>query len=120
MCGNKWCPFFRRAIHIWRNELSVPMQLFWRVCVVVNLNRYWLALLESQERTGKLILVGEGRDNVFISDVNRGSANAHGVIRCRSVLEVRGNAAQQPERWADHSCRRKHASFGQKFPAWRA
>jgi len=79
-----------------------------------------LALLESQERTGKLIVVGEGLDNVFISDVNRGSANAHDVIRCRSVLELRGNAAQQPERWADHSCRQKHASFGQKFPTWRA
>ena len=45
MRGNKWWLFFRRAIQIWRNELSVPMQLFWRVWVVVNLNRYcWPSL----------------------------------------------------------------------------
>jgi hypothetical protein len=58
----------------------------------VDLDRDRLALLESQERSGKLVVVGDRRNNVFVSDVHSGSANAHGVLGCGFVREVRSGA----------------------------
>jgi hypothetical protein len=42
-----------------RNKLSGPLQLFGGVGVVVDLDRDRLALLKSQERSGKLVVVGD-------------------------------------------------------------
>jgi hypothetical protein len=67
--------------------------------------RYRLAILESQERSGKLVVVGDRRNDVFVSNVHRGSANPHGAVGRRLVLEARSGSEWRPERWADHSCR---------------
>jgi hypothetical protein len=39
--------FLRSAIHIRRNELSMPMQLFWGIRVIVHLDRHRLAFFET-------------------------------------------------------------------------
>ena len=50
--------FLRGSIHIGRNELPVPVQLFRPVGLVVNVDGHLLALFQAQQRAGKLAVVG--------------------------------------------------------------
>jgi len=63
-------PFLRRAIHIRRNELSVPMQLLWGVRIVVYVYRHRLALFEAQQRSRELAVISDRGDDVFGSNLD--------------------------------------------------
>src|SRR5712692_10976619 len=52
-------PFFRRAIHVRRNKLSVPVQLLRSVRVVVNVNDNLMHFFEQKQRYGEMKVVGD-------------------------------------------------------------
>ena len=73
-------PFFRCAVNIGRDDLTVPVELLGRVGVVVNLYRDRSAFFEPQERSGELAVVGDCGDDVLRRDLNRSRGNAQNVI----------------------------------------
>jgi hypothetical protein len=69
----------------------VPVQLLGRVRVVVDLYYHGLALLETQQRSWELTVIGYRRNDVLRRDFHRTCSNAQGVIRRTSFrsLEIR-------------------------------
>ncbi len=63
--------FFRRAINIRRNELSMPMQLFRGVRIVLHFHRHRLAFFEVQQRSWELTVIADRRDDPFRCDFDR-------------------------------------------------
>jgi hypothetical protein len=59
----------RSTVHITRYHLFMPMQLFWRVCVVVNSNRDLSAFFEPEQRSGKLSVIGRDGHNAIRRDL---------------------------------------------------
>src|SRR6266852_3623840 len=53
-CRDERRPFFRGAIHVRRNKLSVPVQLLRSVRVIVYLDRYRLSFFETKQRSWEL------------------------------------------------------------------
>src|SRR5712692_1319672 len=80
-CWDERRPFFRSAIHIRRNKLSVPVQLLRGLRVVVHLNRHRLAFLEPQQGSGELPVVGDRREDAFRRNLDRTRADAQGIAR---------------------------------------
>src|SRR6266478_26121 len=75
------CPFFRRAIHIRGNELSMPMQLLRGVRIVVYFHRNRLAIFEAQQRSWELTVVRDCRHNAFRCDLDRRCGDSQGIVR---------------------------------------
>src|SRR6266403_1744337 len=77
------CPFFRCSVHIWRNELSMPMQLLGCIRVVMHFDRRCLTLFETQQGTWELTVVGDRRNDALWRDLNRTRFDTHGIV-CRA------------------------------------
>src|SRR5216684_1483327 len=60
-CRDERRPFFRSAIHVRRNKLSVPVQLLRSVRVIVYLDRYRLAFFETKLLSCELTVGGDRR-----------------------------------------------------------
>jgi hypothetical protein len=82
MRRNEWCTFFRRAIHLCRDHLTVPMQLLGGIGVVVDLNGGGLIFFETQQRSWELTVIRYRRDDMLWRDFNRTCSNTQDVIRC--------------------------------------
>jgi hypothetical protein len=78
--GNIWRSFFGGAIDIIRDELSVPVQLFRRVRVVVDVDGGLLAFLKAQQRAGKLAIVSDAGQNVLGRNFDRGRRDSERVV----------------------------------------
>src|SRR6266849_8275510 len=89
-CRDERRPFFRSAIHVRRNKLSVPVQLLRRVRVIVYFDRYRLAFFETKQRAWELPVVGERREDAFRRDLDRTRADAQGIAR-RACFRLRRN-----------------------------
>ena len=74
---NKRRAFFGGAIHIGGHDLAVPMQLLGNIGIVENVDGDLLAFFESQQRPGKLAVVGS-REMI-------GPAISTGVVAMRIV-----------------------------------
>src|ERR1700681_183446 len=68
--GNKGRTFLGGAVHIDRNLLTMPMQLFRRIRIVVNVDRDPVTLLEAKQRPRKLAVVYGGGDDSFRRDLD--------------------------------------------------
>lgn len=65
MSGNVGRALFGGAVHIDRDLLPVPVQLFGSIGFIVDVDDCFLAFLEAQERAGKLAVVsGSGKDAI--------------------------------------------------------
>src|ERR1700690_3580419 len=88
--GDEWLPFLHRAIHIRRNELTVPVQLLRRVRVIVPFHDRWLPLFETPPRPWELAVICDRRDDVFGCDFDRSCANGQNIVR-RVRIRWRGD-----------------------------
>jgi hypothetical protein len=77
---NKRRTFFGRSIHIGGYKLSVPVQLFRRVRFVEDIYRHPLTFLKAQQRSGKLPVVGNRRNEMFRRNLNRRRFDVQGII----------------------------------------
>ena len=66
----------------------MPVQLFGRIGLVMNVDRDLLAFLESQKRPGELAVIGSHGDDVIRSQFNRLNGDRQGVI-CFGVFFFR-------------------------------
>ena len=65
MRRDEGCAFFGGSVDVGRDGLAVPVELFRRIGVVVDVDGDLLAFFETQERAGKLAIVGgDGEDAV--------------------------------------------------------
>src|ERR1019366_5385554 len=81
VCRNKWRSLFGGTIHVGLKKLPVPVQLFWRVGVVVDIHNHPPAFLQAQKRTGELTIVSGSRKNTLWSHFNQPSADSDRVVR---------------------------------------
>ena len=72
---------FGGSIHVGGKKLSVPMKLFRRVGVVVNVDGDLLPFLEAQQRPGKLAVVGGHGDDAIGGKFDGFGGNGKRVIR---------------------------------------
>jgi len=82
---NKWSAFFGSSIHIDGNLLTVPMQLFRRIRVVVNVNRDLPPFRKTKQRSRKLSVVGNGGNDSLGRDLDRGGLDVQCVVCPRFV-----------------------------------
>jgi len=71
MRGDERRAFFRCAIHVRQNHLTVPMQLFGSVRVVVDIDGRRLALFETQQGSWELTVVSVRGNDVLGSNLDR-------------------------------------------------
>jgi hypothetical protein len=90
MRGNEGRSFFRSAVHIDRYGLAVPVQLFGRIGVVMDIDNDLPAFLEAQKGPGKLPVIGGGRNDVVRRQFHEPVADSDRVIR--SILWRSGGA----------------------------
>lgn len=81
MGGDKGRSLFRGAVHIRRQELPVPMQLFRRVGVIVDVDDDALSLRKTQQRPGKLAVIELGRDGCVRTEFDQAGADADRILR---------------------------------------
>ena len=70
MSGNERRAFFRCAVHIDRDLLTVPVNLFRRIRIVVNVDGYFAASFEAKQRPRKLAVVGDSGDDSLRCDLD--------------------------------------------------
>ncbi len=99
---NERGPFLRRAIHIRRNRLPVPMKLLRDIRVVMHVHRNPYTLAKAKQRTGELTVISRHRNDAFGSQFNWLGGNGESVIGlCFGLLigvgrqRETGAAAQQ-------------------------
>src|SRR5215472_3692882 len=80
MGGNIRGAFLGGPVHLDRNELPMPMQLFRGICVVLEVDGHLLSLLEPEERSRKLAVVSRDRNDLLRRNLDRRSGNSDGVI----------------------------------------
>jgi hypothetical protein len=81
MGGDKGRSLLRGAVHIRRQELPVPMQLFRRVGVIVDVDDDALSLGKTQQRPGELAVIELGRDGCVRPEFDQAGADADRIIR---------------------------------------
>lgn len=81
VCRDIGCSLFGGTIHVSREKLSVPVQLFRRVGIVVDVHNHTQAFLQAEKRTGELAIVGGCRKNALRTHFNQSGADPDGVIR---------------------------------------
>jgi len=59
----------------------MPVDQFWNVRVVENVDCYWLALLHPENRAGDASVVGDGLNCLASGQVGRDGRNAKREIR---------------------------------------
>jgi len=87
--------FFRSAVHIGRDELTMPMQLLGRVGVVTDVDGDALAFFQAEHRTWKLAVVRSGGDNVLGRNLEWRLPNRQGIVRLRALPCVRQGGRKQ-------------------------
>ena len=89
----EWRAFLCCAVYIGRYFLPVPVQLFGSIRIVVNRQGDGFPITKSQERSGKLTVVGCGGEQLIFADFNQAFLDAEGVIR----FSARGGLGLLPE-----------------------
>lgn len=69
------------AVYVRGDGLPVPVQLFRRVSVVDNVDDNLLTLLEAQQGTGKLSVIGRGGNDAVRRQFDQPVADSYRVIR---------------------------------------
>lgn len=82
MRRDKGRSFFGCAIHIHRYGLPMPVQLFGRIGVVMDIDNDLLAFLEAQKGPGKLPVIGGGGNDPIGRQFNEPIANPDRMICC--------------------------------------
>src|SRR5215469_393798 len=67
----------------------MPVELFWRVGVVVNVQHNWAPFLEAKQRTGKLTIVSSGRNDSLGCYLEGRSFDVQRVVYCAVLSEKR-------------------------------
>ncbi len=106
MRGNVGRALLRRAIDSGGQKLAVPMQLFGRVRVVVDVDDNTLAFCHAQERAGELAVVGLHRQGQVRPKLDEAVGDADRVI---------GGCAKG--RVAKRRCSERHGAAGKKQAA---
>lgn len=71
---------FRCTIHVRRHKLTVPVQLLRPVGLIVNVDDDLPALFETEQRAGKLAVVGSRGDDAIRGQFNRCNRDGQLVI----------------------------------------
>ena len=80
MWGNERTSFFHGAIDLGGHELTVPMQQFWRIGVVVDVDDNPLAFCQAQQRARKLSIIERGGNNLIQTKLGKSILNLDCVI----------------------------------------
>ncbi len=97
--GNKGRTFLGGAVHVDRNFLTMPMQLFRRIRIVVNVDCDPAAPLEAKQRPGKLAIVHGGRHDSFGRDFDGRGLNVQRVVCVFLVLQAGAVARAKTKIW---------------------
>src|SRR6266436_4735018 len=112
-CQNKGGAFFGGAVHIDGNLLTVPMQLFRSSRVVVNVDTDLPPFFETKERSGKLPIVSNRRNDSLGRDLNRGGRDVQCVVCTCFILrpQAKGRKRQWKARTGKlYTCKSARAS----------
>ena len=82
---NEGRAFLRCAVDVARNHLTVPVDEFRRVGVVVNVDNHALAFFKAQERTRKLAVVNVVETMWSGAEFDERGADAQTVVRLRGL-----------------------------------
>src|SRR5713101_2492144 len=83
------CAFLSGSVHIDCDFLSMPVKLFRRVCIVINVDGDLAAVFEAKQRPWKLPVVGNSGDNPLGSDLDGRSLDTQRVVHTCLVLRHR-------------------------------
>ena len=120
---NEGRTFFGGAVNIGRDRLAVPVQLFGRVRVVVDIDGDLPAFLKAQQRAGELAVVRGDRNDAIGREFDRRGGDPQGVIgdaigRRRRPRARRGVC--EPRRVRQECCSRGKAHrFQEVASRWR-
>ena len=81
MRENEGRSFFRSAVHVDRYGLAVPVQLFGRIGVVMDIDNNLPAFLQTQQRPRKLPVIGGGRNDAVRRQFHKPVADPDRVVR---------------------------------------
>src|SRR5262249_44842620 len=73
------------TVHVDWDELPMPMQLFWRVGIVVDVDNNLLSLFQSHKRARKRPVIRGGRDNTVWRELDERGTDSDRVVRLRGV-----------------------------------
>src|SRR5574337_2017105 len=77
------------AVHIWRHELAVPVQLFRRVSVIVNVHCDSPALAQTKQGARELAIVSHCGKNALRANLYKADANPHRHIGRLMLSRIR-------------------------------